>query len=81
VQRQVQSLSALGRILRDGLDLVDGEHGTRMQTAHAVFSWLDDVFAAAPPLPSGNDPTRRRRREHQVGERADRDRPNGDRGR
>lgn len=57
VQRQVQSLSALGGILRDGMDLVNagdgGEHGARMRTAHAVFSWLDDVFAAAPPLPSG----------------------------
>jgi hypothetical protein len=62
VQRQVQSLSALGGILRDGLELVDGKHGTRMRTAHAVFSWLDDVFAAAPPLPSGTDTTRRTRR-------------------
>jgi hypothetical protein len=61
VQRQVQSLSALGGILRDGLDLVEGEHGGRMRTAHAVFSWLDDVFAAAPPLPSADDTTRRSR--------------------
>jgi hypothetical protein len=63
VQRQVQSLSALGGIMRDGLRLVDGagERGTRMRTAHAVFSWLDDVFAAAPPLPSANDTTRRAR--------------------
>jgi hypothetical protein len=61
VQRQVRSLSAFGGILRDGLELVDGEHSSRIRTAHAVFSWLDDVFAAAPPLPSGNDTTRRTR--------------------
>lgn len=62
VQRQVQSLSALGGIMRDGLDLVDDdEQGARMRTAHAVFSWLDDVFATAPPLPSANDTTRRNR--------------------
>jgi hypothetical protein len=62
VQRQVQSLSALGGIMRDGLRLVHGEGsepGARIRTAHAVFSWLDDVFAAAPPLPSVNDTTRR----------------------
>lgn len=62
VQRQVQSLSALGGILREGLRLVDdetSEQGARMRTAHAVFSWLDEVFAAAPPLPSANDTTRR----------------------
>lgn len=58
VQRQAQSLAALGGILRDGPDLVDadgegrGERGARMRTAHAVFAWLDDVFAAAPPPPA-----------------------------
>lgn len=65
VQRQVESLSSLGGILRDGLHLVDGageEGAARMRTAHAVFSWLDDVFAGAPPLPSTNDTTRRSRK-------------------
>ena len=86
VQRQVQSLSKLGGILRDGLDLIDsdgvhtdgidsvgavdtdaggrGEHGARMRTAHAVFAWLDDVFAAAPPppVPTGTTSTTRRER-------------------
>jgi len=64
VQRQVESLSSLGGILRDGLRLVDdaGEQGAaRMRTAHAVFSWLDGVFASAPPLPSANDTARRSR--------------------
>jgi hypothetical protein len=61
VQRQVQSMSALGGILRDGLRLVDDEggHGARMRTAHQVFSWLDDVFANAPPLPTADRTTRR----------------------
>jgi hypothetical protein len=65
VQRQVQSLSALGGILRDGMALVDdgdgGEQVARMRTAYTVFAWLDDVFAAAPPLPTGEDTTRRTR--------------------
>lgn len=64
VQRQVDSLSSLGGILRDGLRLVDnaGEQGARMRTAHAVFSWLDDVFASAPPLPSPDNEVRRTHR-------------------
>jgi hypothetical protein len=61
VQRQVQSLSAFGGILRDGMALADGEHDARLRTAYAVFSWMDDLFAAAPPLPSGEDTTRRAR--------------------
>lgn len=57
VQRQVASLTSLGAILRDGLDLVgdppeNSEKAARMRAAHAVFAWLERVFADAPPLPS-----------------------------
>lgn len=54
VQRQVASLTSLGGILRDGMNLVDGppEHGARLRTAHTVFAWLEQVFADAPPVPA-----------------------------
>ncbi|MQA87415.1 MAG: transcriptional regulator [Streptosporangiales bacterium] len=54
VQRQVESLTSLGEIMRDGMELVGGsqKRGARIRAAHEVFGWLDKVFANAPPLPS-----------------------------
>jgi hypothetical protein len=56
VQRQVESLTSLGGILRDGMRLVDGppERSARIRTAHEVFAWLEKVFTDAPPLPSSD---------------------------
>lgn len=53
VRRQIASLTSLGRILDDGLDLVAGsaEQTARIRVAHEVFTWLDKIFAQAPPLP------------------------------
>ncbi|MHA6793804.1 GbsR/MarR family transcriptional regulator [Pseudonocardia bannensis] len=49
VQRQVASLTSLGGILRDGMHLVEGppERSARIRNAHAVFAWLEKVFADA----------------------------------
>lgn len=56
VQRQVSSLTSLGQIMRDGMRLADPStpRGARIVAAHEVFTWLETVFAAAPPLPSVN---------------------------
>ncbi len=63
VRRQVASLTALGEILHDGIGLVDGsaEQTARIRAAHAVFGWLDEVFAQAPPLPGADRPVDRGR--------------------
>jgi hypothetical protein len=57
VSRQVASLTALGAILRDGTALVAGsaEQSARIASAQAVFDWLEQVFAAAPPAPGIDD--------------------------
>lgn len=54
VQRQVASLTSLGEIMRDGVELVGGatRRGARVRAAHDVFAWLEKVFADAPPPPS-----------------------------
>jgi hypothetical protein len=61
VQRQIASLTSLGEILGDGLDLVAGspEQAGRVRAAHRVFGWLDEVFAEAPPLPTAAQPVPR----------------------
>jgi hypothetical protein len=53
VRRQIDSLTALGEILHDGIALADGtpEQTARVRAAHEVFAWLEEVFAQAPPLP------------------------------
>jgi hypothetical protein len=58
VQRQIASLTSLGKILEDGLELVAGspEQTGRMRAASQVFAWLDDVFAHAPPLSAAGRP-------------------------
>jgi DNA-binding MarR family transcriptional regulator len=54
VRRQIESLTALGDILRDGLTLTGraSRRGSRLRTAHEVFHWMARVFADAPPMPS-----------------------------
>jgi hypothetical protein len=62
VQRQVASLTSLGEIMHDGVVLVGASRtrGARVRAAFEVFSWLDKVFADAPPLPSAERTTRKR---------------------
>lgn len=59
VRRQIDSLTSLGEILHDGIELAGGssEQAARVRSAHEVFAWLDEVFAQAPPLP-GERPRR-----------------------
>jgi DNA-binding transcriptional regulator GbsR (MarR family) len=62
VQRQITSLTSLGEIMRDGMVLVGAaqKRGARVRSAFEVLSWLDKVFADAPPLPSARRTTRKR---------------------
>jgi DNA-binding transcriptional ArsR family regulator len=62
VHRQIAVMTALGEILRDGMTLVgpSTERGARLRTANEVFTWIEKVFADAPPLPSARH-TRTRR--------------------
>lgn len=62
VQRQVASLTSLGQIMREGLELVGGStpRGARVRAAYDVFTWLENVFADAPPLPSAGRVTRKK---------------------
>lgn len=54
VRRQIASLASLGDITRAGLELVGTStpQATRIKAAHDVFTWMQKVFADAPPLPS-----------------------------
>jgi len=54
VQRQVASLAALGKILRDGTPFAGSspDRGGRLAAANGVFRWMQQVFDDAPPLPS-----------------------------
>jgi hypothetical protein len=54
IRRQIESLTALGHILRDGLTLTGRatRRGSRLRTTHEVFRWMARVFADAPPMPS-----------------------------
>lgn len=62
VQRQVASLTALGRIVRDGMALAgkSSQRNARVRAAFEVFSWLEQVFAGAPPPPSAGRTQQRR---------------------
>jgi hypothetical protein len=54
VQRQIASLSSLGKILHDGTPLAgrSSDLGGRIGAANEVFRWMQQVFDNAPPLPS-----------------------------
>jgi len=63
VRRQIASLASFGRITRDGMALVGASsaRAARIRAAYEIFAWLEQAFAAAPPLPSASratpDPT------------------------
>jgi hypothetical protein len=48
--------------MTDGVDLVGGSHtrGARVRAAYEVFTWLEKVFADAPP-PTSAHRTRKER--------------------
>lgn len=52
VRRQIASLTSLGEITSDGLELVGpaSPRAARLRAAHEVFKWMQKVFADAPPL-------------------------------
>jgi hypothetical protein len=54
VRRQIASLASFGDIMRDGLTVTgrSARRSSRIRAAHEVFSWMEKVFADAPPLPS-----------------------------
>lgn len=54
VRRQIASLTAFSEITRDGLALVGAstKRGARIRAAHDIFTWMQKVFADAPPPPS-----------------------------
>lgn len=62
VQRQVASLTALGQIVRQGVELAgtSPKRNARVRVAFEVFTWLEKVFAKAPPPPSAGRTLRRR---------------------
>lgn len=57
VQRQIASLAALGKILRDGTRLAGSSPG-RIAAATEVFRWMEQIFDEAPPLPSATRPAK-----------------------
>ena len=58
VRRQIASLTSFGDIVRDGLTITGRSmrRSSRIRAAHEVFSWMERVFADAPPLPSATQP-------------------------
>lgn len=54
VQRQIASLTSLGKILHDGTPLAGSspDRGGRIAAANEVFRWMQQIFDDAPPLPS-----------------------------
>jgi DNA-binding HxlR family transcriptional regulator len=64
LERQIASLAAFGEITRDGLELAGGPasaRAARVRTANDAVSWMEKVFADAPPPPwsSPERPARR----------------------
>lgn len=59
VQRQIASLASFGELTREGMALVGPRRAraSRIRAANAVFTWMEKVFASAPPLPTP-DPER-----------------------
>jgi len=61
VRRQIASLASFGDIMRDGLTVTgrSTRRSSRVRAAHAVFSWMEQVFADAPPLLSAPQPRKK----------------------
>lgn len=55
VQRQIASLASFKAITNAGMDLVgaDSARAARIREAHQTIDWMAQVFANAPPMPSG----------------------------
>lgn len=52
VQHQIESMGQFREILQGGADLAEtATRGRRLRQALEVFSWLEQVFADAPPMP------------------------------
>lgn len=54
VRRQIVSLTSLGDIMHDGMELFgsSSRRGARIRGANDVFAWLAKLFADAPAMPS-----------------------------
>lgn len=59
VRRQIDSLASFCKITSAGMNLIgpDNDRAARIREAHQTFDWMAQVFAAAPPMPSGKRPS------------------------